>query len=242
MTPRSPTLGGLRGRGLVLRHLGVRGRVRGQVPAPVSGSRFGAPAEKRPVTWWRVPRLPWRPAVSLPAARSSGGRQPPVPLSAGMGVGRVTRAAGAAGGTVPPAARAPLRVAPHVLTPQGAPFGKISQRSENQAAWGGPGSLHSCPRGRGPGPCAGRQQEQLPEARRASCAGPRRRGRLRALDASGRRAGPGRTAGAVPWPALKAASCERPPAVTESQACSGEDASRRPGPTGWGCGWSAQTF
>lgn len=37
--PHSPAHGGLRGRGLVLRHLRVRARVRGQVPSSVSGSR-----------------------------------------------------------------------------------------------------------------------------------------------------------------------------------------------------------
>lgn len=203
-----------------------------------TGSRSGAPAEKQPVTWRRVPRLPWRPAVSLPAARSSGARgshRPPP--SAGIGVVRAARAARAAGGTVPPAARVLLRVAPHVLTHRALPW-------ERSALWepgrlGRPGSLHSCPRGRGTGPCAGRQQEQLPEARSASCAEPRSRGRLRALGASGRRAGPGRTAGAVPWLALKAPSrSDQDPGLLPGR--SSEEA--RPDGVGVGVGLARANF
>lgn len=189
-----------------------------------TGSRAGAPAEKQPMTWRRVPRFPWRPVVSLPAAGSAGARgshRPPQALASAW--------SGPQGARGAPSLQqpGPCSAWPLMSSPPGRSLGK-DQRSESQAAWGGPGSLHSCSRGPGPGPCAGRQREQLPEARSASCAEPRSRGRLRALGASGR--GPDLVGGQEPCPGRR----WRPhPAATKSQACFREDPRRRPGPTGW---------
>lgn len=201
-----------------------------------TGSRAGAPAEKQPVTWRRVPRFPWRPVVSLPAAPP--GPQGPAAATGPpkrwhrRGPGRKGR-----GGHRPSSSQGPAPRGPSCPHPQGAPLGKISARRAR-------------PPGEGPGASTpaleARELDPAPDASGSSSPKPGAH-RARSL-ARGVACGHWARVGAGQDLVGRQEPCPgqrwRPhPAATKSQACFREDPRRRPGPTGsgWGWGWRTQT-